>query len=71
MLHVPSIIENLLSVTKFTKDNIVLVEFHDDYVYVKDKSSGQRLIQRKLRTGLYAFDVAINKPIQACEYIQQ
>lgn len=61
MLHIPSINKNLLSMAQFTKENNVLIEFHVDFVYMKDNNIRYRLIQGKLKNGLYAIDVAIHK----------
>lgn len=55
LLHVPSIAKNLLSVSQFTKDNDMYVEFHPDSCHVKDKKTCLKLVQETVRNGLYIF----------------
>ncbi|KAL5718134.1 hypothetical protein ACHQM5_011070 [Ranunculus cassubicifolius] len=55
MLHVPSIAKNLLSVSRLTRDNNVVFEFHPYSCYVKD-TKGKVLLQGKTKDGLYALD---------------
>ena len=54
LLHVPSITKNLLSVSKFAKDNKIFFEFHFDSCFVKDQVTKAVLMVE--RDGLYAFD---------------
>jgi len=54
LLHVPNIVKNLLSVSKFTKDNNVFFEFHADKCYVKTQDN-KILLQGIVRDGLYVF----------------
>ena len=56
MLLVPSITKNLLSVSKFAKDNNVFFEFHFDACFVKDQDSQVVLLTEKVKDGLYSFD---------------
>uniref|UniRef100_A0A803P7H9 Reverse transcriptase Ty1/copia-type domain-containing protein n=1 Tax=Cannabis sativa TaxID=3483 RepID=A0A803P7H9_CANSA len=58
LLHVPDITKNLLSVSKFAKDNKVYFEFHDDFCLVKDKESHSILLKGTHRNGLYSFDAS-------------
>ncbi|XP_031283016.1 uncharacterized protein LOC116141679 [Pistacia vera] len=53
ILCVPKITKNLLSISKFTKDNNVIVEFDANCCIVKDKSTGAMLLQGDLKGGLY------------------
>ena len=53
ILLVPSITKNLVSISKFTLDNHVIVEFDSDCCLVKDKQSKVVLLQGTLRNGLY------------------
>uniref|UniRef100_A0A803QD60 Integrase catalytic domain-containing protein n=1 Tax=Cannabis sativa TaxID=3483 RepID=A0A803QD60_CANSA len=53
MLLVPEIAKNLLSVSKLTHDNNVLMEFYSDCCVVKDKLTKKVLLQGMLRDGLY------------------
>ena len=56
MLLVPSITKNLLSVSRFAKDNNVFFEFHSDACFVKDQDSQTVLLIGKVKDGLYSFD---------------
>lgn len=61
MLHVPHITKNLLSVSRFSKDNNVFFEFHPDACFVKDLTTHDVLLQGYLKDGLYVFpDSQIN-----------
>lgn len=53
VLHVPHIQKNLLSISKFTKDNNVYFEFHSKCCYVKDLHTHQILLQVTECGGLY------------------
>ncbi|KAL4376354.1 hypothetical protein GQ457_02G039060 [Hibiscus cannabinus] len=54
LLHVPSIKKNLLSVSKFTKDNNVSVEFYfSDSCVVKDLQTHRVMLQGVKSNGLY------------------
>ncbi|PON69507.1 hypothetical protein TorRG33x02_259330 [Trema orientale] len=48
ILHVPCISKNLLSISQFTKDNNVLIEFYSDCCLIKDKSTKKILPQGTL-----------------------
>ena len=56
ILHVSHITKNLLSISQFTKDNNVLIEFYHDYCLIKDKASKKILVEEALRNGLYQLD---------------
>ena len=56
MLLVPSITKNLLSVSRFAKDNNVFFEFHYDACFVKDQDSQAVILTGKVKDGLYSFD---------------
>lgn len=60
ILHVPHIAKSLLSVSQFTKENSVYLEFHPEYCCVKDKISGLLFLQGKVNNGLYAFNIPID-----------
>lgn len=51
ILHEPSITMIILNVSQFTKNNNICVEFNVDCMYIKDKGTCQRLMQRSLRNG--------------------
>ena len=55
ILHVPSITKSLLSVSQFTKDNNVFMEFHPSCCFVKDPQ-GKILLRGSIDDGLYCFD---------------
>ena len=60
VLCVPRITKNLLSISKLTKDNNVVVEFDCDYCTVKDKGSRTVLLQGGLKAGLYQLQIPSN-----------
>lgn len=47
--------KNLFSVSKFTTNNNVLIEFDSSGCLVKDKKSGRTLLRGRLKEGLYEF----------------
>ncbi|GMI69275.1 hypothetical protein HRI_000596800 [Hibiscus trionum] len=53
LLHVPSIKKNLLSVSKFTRDNSVSIEFFPDSCVVKDLTTRQQMLRGFQSEGLY------------------
>lgn len=58
VLHVPGITKNLVSISKFTKDNHVFVELHPDFCCVKDITTHKMLMRGALDKGLYQLDIA-------------
>jgi hypothetical protein len=52
VLHVLQITKNLLSIQKFTSDNVYM-EFHPSCFFVKDRTSGKILHHGLSRHGLY------------------
>ena len=56
LLHIPDITKNLLSVSQFTADNKVLLEFHPDSCFIKDLST------RKLYCGNNSRMVCMSSP---------
>lgn len=58
ILYVPQIAKNLLSISQFTYDNNVLIEFHYDCCLVKDKTSHKVLLKGSLVNGLYHIDLS-------------
>lgn len=58
ILFVPTIAKNLLSISQFTLDNNVLIEFHHDYCFVKDKTTHRILLKGNLVNGLYQLDLS-------------
>ena len=57
ILLVPSITKNLISISKFTLENYVIVEFNADCCYVKDNQSKEVLLQGTLKNGLYQMNL--------------
>ncbi|KAL5790688.1 hypothetical protein ACOSQ2_005576 [Xanthoceras sorbifolium] len=60
MLLVPKIKKNLLSISRVTKDNNLIVEFCDDICVFKDKSTMRILLKRTLKDGLYSLHLSTN-----------
>lgn len=56
LLHVPSITKNLISVSKFARENHVFFEFFLDFCFVKDQDSKVVLLEGRLKNGLYDFN---------------
>ena len=56
LLHVPEITKDLLSVSKFVRDNNVFFEFHPNFCLAKDQVSKIVVLEGKLKGVLYAFD---------------
>lgn len=54
VLHVLQITKNLISISKFTKDNDVFIEFHPSFCLIKDLYTKILLLQAKLTNGLYS-----------------
>ncbi|KAJ0095566.1 hypothetical protein Patl1_15302 [Pistacia atlantica] len=57
VLCVPNITKNLLSISKFTKDNNVVVEFHSYCCVFKDKVTKTVLLQGELKAGLHQLNL--------------
>lgn len=53
ILHVPKITKNLLSISKLTHDNNVIMEFHHFSMFVKDKATRKVLPEGTFRERLY------------------
>ena len=58
LLLVPSITKNLISISKLTSDNDVIVEFNLSYYHVKDKFSKEIPLIGTLCNGLYHLDLS-------------
>ncbi|KAL4386691.1 hypothetical protein GQ457_09G004130 [Hibiscus cannabinus] len=74
LLHVPCVNKNLLSVSRFTKDNNVSVEFFPDSCVVKDLGTQQVMLRGQESNGLYKFfskqDTAGQLVLGSCENCQ-
>lgn len=53
ILCVPRITKNHISVSRFTRDNNVIVEFFSNCLLVKDKTTRKVLLKGTLKDGLY------------------
>jgi hypothetical protein len=53
ILHVPHITKNLISISKLTKDNDVILEFHPLFCIVKDRHTKQPLLRALQNNDLY------------------
>ena len=62
-LHVLEIYKNLISISQFTKDNNVVIEFFSNYCLVKDKITKNTLLEGALRQGLYQLNFSKVKSI--------
>ncbi|KAF7831079.1 Retrovirus-related Pol polyprotein from transposon TNT 1-94 [Senna tora] len=56
ILHVPDVSKNLLSISKFAKDNNVYFEFHSNRCFVKSQVDHKVLLEGRNKQGLYLFD---------------
>uniref|UniRef100_A0A803PXS9 Integrase catalytic domain-containing protein n=1 Tax=Cannabis sativa TaxID=3483 RepID=A0A803PXS9_CANSA len=63
ILHVPSISKNLLSISKFTKDNNVLLVFDSSSWFVKDKRTNQVLLHGTLSEDLYKLQLPSSRQV--------
>ncbi|KAL5768000.1 hypothetical protein ACOSQ2_014783 [Xanthoceras sorbifolium] len=62
ILHVPAITKNLLSISKFTRDNDIVAEFYSNYCLIKDLKSKKTLLRGTLTSGLYQLDLTKADP---------
>ncbi|GMI65053.1 hypothetical protein HRI_000174600 [Hibiscus trionum] len=60
LLFVPNITKNLLSVSKFTQDNQVSLEFFPTHCQARDLHSGQILLTGSEANGLYKLDMSLS-----------
>lgn len=49
VLHAPRVTKNLLSMSKLTSDNNVLIEFYFVGCYIKDKDTGNLLLEGQMK----------------------
>lgn len=62
----PKITKTLLSISKLTHDNNVIVEFDSKSYLVKDKESKTIILQGSLRNDLYQLSVPVKFKFLAC-----
>jgi len=55
LLHVPEITKNLISISKFCRDNNIFFEFHSNTCYVVHQVTKRVLHHNILKNGLYIF----------------
>jgi len=65
VLYVPKITKNLLSISKLTVDNNILIEFDENCCFVKDKLIGKTLLKRNLKMA-YVNYVTIKTLMSTC-----
>ena len=65
ILHVPHITKNLVSISKFTVDNSISVEFTPSCCYVKDLIIGTTLLKGVYDRGLYHLKLSPTRTTQA------
>ncbi|KAF7835365.1 Retrovirus-related Pol polyprotein from transposon TNT 1-94 [Senna tora] len=56
LYHVPSISKNLISVSRFSKDNKVYFQFFSDHFLDKSQESHELLLKGRMTKALYVFD---------------
>ena len=61
-LHVPEIAKNLISISQFTKDNDVVIEFCSDCCLIKDKITKTILLEGALKQGFYQLNLSKVQP---------
>ena len=57
--HVPNIKKKLVSVSQFTCDHDVFIEFNASYFCVKDETTGRLLLRGRCEHGLYPFPASL------------
>lgn len=57
ILHVPNATKNLLSISQFTKDNNIVLEFDSTCCLIKDKITSTVLLWGMLSNGLYKLNI--------------
>ncbi|KAL4360960.1 hypothetical protein GQ457_04G026310 [Hibiscus cannabinus] len=70
LLHVPTITKNLLSVSKFARDNAVFFEFHAKNCLVCDEATGVVLLQGREDGGLYKFATQLINTTASCANVE-
>jgi GAG-pre-integrase domain len=65
VLHVPSFIKNLLSISQLLTDNNLLIEFSPTLCIIKDRLTLSPLLQAKHHSGLYSLHLPSAQPKQA------
>ena len=74
LIHVPGINKNLVSTSKFAKDNHVFFKFHLEFCVVKSQVTKEIVLEGQLRDGLYVCDnisvakspIPVNSIASAC-----
>jgi len=64
ILHVPRSQKSLVSVTCFTKDNDVFLEFHPHYFSIKEQATKKTLHSGRCEKGLYPLRLSNNTSSQ-------
>uniref|UniRef100_A0A803P5A9 Integrase catalytic domain-containing protein n=1 Tax=Cannabis sativa TaxID=3483 RepID=A0A803P5A9_CANSA len=63
VLLVPEMAKKLISISKLTTDNDILIEFDSDFCFVKDKVTRKVLLTGMLKDGLYQLNSPLSKPV--------
>lgn len=72
VLHAPQVTKNLISLSKLTSDNNILIEFDSYGCYVKDKSTIEVLLKGSIKEGLYEFSNKRRQgPLEQCRLTTQ
>lgn len=61
ILHVLRITKNLMIVSQFTNNYSVLIKFHSDCYFMKEKCMGWKLLQGEVNQDLYSFKISLDK----------
>lgn len=57
VLHVPDISKNLISISQFLHDNVVVIKFYSTHCVVKDLTTHKVLLKGTLKNGLYQLNL--------------
>lgn len=70
LIDIPTITRNLVSVSKFAKDNMVFFEFHPDTCLVKSQATKEVLVQGTLgNDGMHVFSNILSAPAPTANYV--
>ncbi|CAH9099303.1 unnamed protein product [Cuscuta epithymum] len=69
VFHVPHLKYNLISIQKLCADNNCFVIFDKSSIYVKDKISGEVLLQASSKGGVYPISLSHSQPIALISHV--
>lgn len=61
LMHVPLIRKNLISISRLTMDDLVIVDFYDSFCAIKDKETGKVFLERTIKDDLYQVKDSLNQ----------